>query len=81
VCRQQKLSLSGKSPVSPTIKKTTIFVQIIIIVGVADSGGSGSKFIVASIIPKPIENTRPWDTGVRFPRGETDVLTGNFNGL
>jgi hypothetical protein len=41
--------LFGESSASPTIKKTTIFVQVIIIVGVADSGGSGSKFIVASI--------------------------------
>jgi hypothetical protein len=43
------LRLCGESSASPTIKKTTIFVQIIIIVGVADSWGSGSKFIVASI--------------------------------
>jgi hypothetical protein len=49
LCRQQNLRLFGESSASPTIKKTTIFVQIIIIVGVADSGGSGSKFIVASI--------------------------------
>ena len=32
-------------------------------------------------IPKPVENTRRCDTGVRFPKGETDALTGNFNGL
>jgi hypothetical protein len=49
LCRQQNLRLFGESSASPTIKKTTIFVQIIIIVGVADNGGSGSKLIVASI--------------------------------
>jgi hypothetical protein len=49
LCRQQNLRLCGESSASPTIKKTIIFVQIIIIVGVADSGGSGSKFIVASL--------------------------------
>jgi hypothetical protein len=49
LCRQQNLRLFGESSASPTIKKTTIFVQIIIIVGMAGHRGSGSKLIVVSI--------------------------------
>jgi hypothetical protein len=58
LCRQQNLRLFGESSASPRIKKTTIFVQIIIIVGVADSGESGSKFIVASITRKNHDQTQ-----------------------
>jgi hypothetical protein len=65
LCRQQNLRLFGESSASPTIKKTTMFVQIIL-AGVAGNRGSGSRFIVTSI-------NRPGRPGLRSPTDEKNA--------